>query len=253
MLAAAVHLVELVGHQQRRDAGLEQRQHLGVGQREVARLDHEQHQVDVAHRAQSRSCSASGSARCRGGSGSPACRRRRTASRPRVRMPVMRWRVVCALREVMLIFWPTSALSSVDLPTLGLPTMATRPQRCAGASAPARLRRRLATGVRGRSGSFQPRLSEPAAWPPRRPARRPGARRRCRARPGPVRRPRTRRRRSACAPRPACRPRGRPAASSCGPAAIPAARSWGPWRRPACAGLISTVSNRRCTSASAAA
>jgi hypothetical protein len=44
-------------------------------------------------------------------------------------MPVMRWRVVCALREVMLIFCPTSALSSVDLPTLGRPTMATRPQR----------------------------------------------------------------------------------------------------------------------------
>src|SRR5665647_3882386 len=45
-------------------------------------------------------------------------------------MPVMRWRVVCALRDVMLIFWPTSALSKVDLPTLGLPTMAIRPQRC---------------------------------------------------------------------------------------------------------------------------
>jgi len=44
-------------------------------------------------------------------------------------MPVMRWRVVCALRLVMLTFWPTSALSSVDLPTLGLPTMAIRPQR----------------------------------------------------------------------------------------------------------------------------
>ena len=49
---------------------------------------------------------------------------------PRVRMPVMRCRVVCALREVMLIFWPTSAFSSVDLPTLGLPTMAIVPQRC---------------------------------------------------------------------------------------------------------------------------
>jgi hypothetical protein len=45
-------------------------------------------------------------------------------------MPVIRWRVVWALREVMLIFWPTRALSSVDLPTLGLPTMAIRPQRC---------------------------------------------------------------------------------------------------------------------------
>src|SRR4051812_29522894 len=29
----------------------------------------------------------------------------------------------------MLTFWPTSALSNVDLPTLGRPTMATRPQR----------------------------------------------------------------------------------------------------------------------------
>ena len=57
---------------------------------------------------------------------------------PTVRIPVMRWRVVWALREVMLIFCPTSALSSVDLPTLGLPTMAIRPQRSAappGASA----------------------------------------------------------------------------------------------------------------------
>jgi hypothetical protein len=44
-------------------------------------------------------------------------------------MPVMRWRVVCALREVMLIFCPTNALSKVDLPTLGLPTMATKPHR----------------------------------------------------------------------------------------------------------------------------
>ena len=42
---------------------------------------------------------------------------------------MMRWRVVCALREVMLTFWPTSALSRVDLPTLGRPTMAIRPQR----------------------------------------------------------------------------------------------------------------------------
>ncbi len=44
-------------------------------------------------------------------------------------MPTSRWRVVCALREVMLIFWPTSALTRVDLPTLGRPTMATVPQR----------------------------------------------------------------------------------------------------------------------------
>ncbi|MNT62578.1 hypothetical protein D3C72_2003060 [compost metagenome] len=47
----------------------------------------------------------------------------------RLRMPVMRCRVVCALREVIEIFWPTRAFIKVDLPTLGLPTMAIRPQR----------------------------------------------------------------------------------------------------------------------------
>jgi hypothetical protein len=46
-----------------------------------------------------------------------------------VLMPVMRWRVVCALRDVMLIFCPTSAFISVDLPTFGRPTIATMPQR----------------------------------------------------------------------------------------------------------------------------
>src|SRR5580693_187809 len=46
-----------------------------------------------------------------------------------VRMPRRRWRVVCGRREVMAIRAPTRALSSVDLPTLGLPTMATWPQR----------------------------------------------------------------------------------------------------------------------------
>ena len=45
-------------------------------------------------------------------------------------MPVMRWRVVCALRDVIEIFCPTSAFIKVDLPTFGLPTMAIRPQRC---------------------------------------------------------------------------------------------------------------------------
>src|SRR5690606_27207197 len=34
-----------------------------------------------------------------------------------------------ALRETMLIFAPMSAFNSVDLPTLGRPTIATRPQR----------------------------------------------------------------------------------------------------------------------------
>src|SRR5450830_1589033 len=42
-------------------------------------------------------------------------------------MPSKRWRVVCALREVMANFIPKIWLSSVDLPTLGRPTMATVP------------------------------------------------------------------------------------------------------------------------------
>jgi hypothetical protein len=41
-----------------------------------------------------------------------------------VRMPWMRWRVVCAFFEVMLILAPTRRLVSVDLPTLGRPMTA---------------------------------------------------------------------------------------------------------------------------------
>jgi hypothetical protein len=36
------------------------------------------------------------------------------------------------LRDVMLIFWPTSAFIKVDLPTFGRPTMAIVPQRKPG-------------------------------------------------------------------------------------------------------------------------
>src|SRR6476660_8774974 len=39
-------------------------------------------------------------------------------------------RVVCAWRAVMATFSPTSALSSVDLPALGRPTIDTKPARC---------------------------------------------------------------------------------------------------------------------------
>src|SRR6185503_14162266 len=48
----------------------------------------------------------------------------------RVTMPVTRWRVVCALADVMLTLVPTRRFSSVDLPTLGRPTIATAPARC---------------------------------------------------------------------------------------------------------------------------
>src|SRR5579862_7369041 len=52
-------------------------------------------------------------------------------------MPRMRWRVVCAFFDVMLTRAPTSALTRVDLPTLGRPTIATWPQRVTGGGASA--------------------------------------------------------------------------------------------------------------------
>src|SRR6185295_6628741 len=48
----------------------------------------------------------------------------------RVTMPVTRWRVVCALADVMLTLVPTRRFNKVDLPTLGRPTIATAPARC---------------------------------------------------------------------------------------------------------------------------
>ncbi len=48
---------------------------------------------------------------------------------PSSAMPIRRTRVVCALALTMATFWPTSALTRVDLPALGAPTMAIRPQR----------------------------------------------------------------------------------------------------------------------------
>src|SRR5215472_18631311 len=41
----------------------------------------------------------------------------------------MRFRVVCGFGEMMASFSPTSALSSVDLPALGRPRIATKPER----------------------------------------------------------------------------------------------------------------------------
>ena len=48
---------------------------------------------------------------------------------PSIAMPRMSARVVCTLRETMVTLEPTSALSSVDLPALGAPISATKPQR----------------------------------------------------------------------------------------------------------------------------
>ncbi len=52
----------------------------------------------------------------------------------RVRIPRSTVRVVCGTGEVMATRAPTTRLSSVDLPTLGRPTRATNPDRCATAS-----------------------------------------------------------------------------------------------------------------------
>src|SRR5580658_11197906 len=49
-----------------------------------------------------------------------------------ITMPRISARVVCTLRETMVTLEPTSALTSVDLPTLGAPISATKPQRVAG-------------------------------------------------------------------------------------------------------------------------
>src|SRR5712671_3546173 len=46
-------------------------------------------------------------------------------------MPRISARVVCTLRETMVTLEPTSALTSVDLPTLGAPISATKPQAVA--------------------------------------------------------------------------------------------------------------------------
>src|SRR3954452_12294104 len=46
-----------------------------------------------------------------------------------ITMPRISARVVCTLRETMVTLEPTRALTSVDLPTLGAPISATKPQR----------------------------------------------------------------------------------------------------------------------------
>src|SRR5690606_27272028 len=54
---------------------------------------------------------------------------------PSVATPRMRVRVVCTLGVTIDSLAPTSALSRVDLPALGAPTRATKPQRLTSASA----------------------------------------------------------------------------------------------------------------------
>src|SRR5579864_6586063 len=51
-------------------------------------------------------------------------------------MPRISARVVCTFRETMVTLEPTSALTSVDLPTLGAPISATKPQRVVAGAVP---------------------------------------------------------------------------------------------------------------------
>src|SRR5579863_9158337 len=53
-----------------------------------------------------------------------------------ITMPRISARVVCTLRETIVTLEPTSALTSVDLPTFGAPISATKPQRVAADAGP---------------------------------------------------------------------------------------------------------------------
>src|SRR5690242_4241105 len=62
------------------------------------------------------------------GSKMPGVSTSRICASPSSATPINRVRVVCALGLTIATFCPTSALTSVDLPALGAPTTATRPQ-----------------------------------------------------------------------------------------------------------------------------
>ncbi len=53
-----------------------------------------------------------------------------------VTTPRIARRVVCGLSDTIATLWPTIALTSVDLPTLGRPASATKPDRALIAASP---------------------------------------------------------------------------------------------------------------------
>src|ERR1700757_3052689 len=69
--------------------------------------------------------------RRRFGAKMPGVSTRMICAWPSITMPRISARVVCTLRETIVTLEPTSALTSVDLPTLGAPISATKPQRVA--------------------------------------------------------------------------------------------------------------------------
>ena len=146
-------------------------------------------------------------------------------------MPITRMRVVCTLGETMLTFEPTSALTRVDLPALGAPTMATKPARVLQVCVMHSFNRSSSVIAASRSAS---RLLPP----------------RPRAGSCPLI-DRHRRRRPAHAAALRDRPRDRPAAAGAAPAPIPAAPSWD--RAAPRAWLLSRSPHSRSTQAAAAA
>src|SRR5262245_643624 len=68
------------------------------------------------------------------GANMPGVSTRTSCAAPSVAMPRRSVRVVCTLCETMATLLPTRALISVDLPTLGAPISATKPQRLPEAS-----------------------------------------------------------------------------------------------------------------------
>src|SRR6478752_9670835 len=67
----------------------------------------------------------------------PGVSTRMICAGPSTTIPRISARVVCTLRETMVTLEPTSALTSVDLPTLGAPISATKPHAvAAGALSP---------------------------------------------------------------------------------------------------------------------
>src|SRR5688572_14023908 len=71
----------------------------------------------------------------RRGAKMPGVSTRMICERSSMTMPRISARVVCTLLETMVTFEPTSALTSVDLPTFGAPISATKPQRVEAAAA----------------------------------------------------------------------------------------------------------------------
>src|SRR5215475_12483320 len=71
---------------------------------------------------------------------------------PRVTMPRMRVRVVCGFDDTAAICSPTSALSKVDLPALGRPMRAAKPDLYS--SKELTLKNKVASGLRRRRRSF---------------------------------------------------------------------------------------------------